>query len=282
MLAMRMTFLLSLCGLSLLAQAPPAAQPAKPPKPVAAKPKPVAAPAVTTAKPGDPREPGLYGVLETSMGSLKFVLYEKAAPVTVRNFVDLALGRKLWFDEKVKTKVKRPLYPGTIFHRVMPAFMIQVGDPTGSGAGDVGFTVPDEIHPDFKYDRPGRFGMANAGPNTNSSQFFITEVPTPWLDGKHTIFGQVTENQDLVNQIARVPRNQSDNRPNTPVTLVRITFERVGPVPANAPEGAAPPMKKAVPAVKQTTTAPATKAPATKAPATKAPATKAPAAPTKK
>lgn len=209
------------------------------------------------------------------MGTLKFVLYEKAAPLTVRNFVELSLGRKLWFDEKVKAKVKRPLYPGTIFHRVLAGFMIQVGDPTGSGAGDVGFTVPDEIHPDYKYDRPGRFGMANAGANTNSSQFFITEVPTPHLDGKHTIFGQVTENQDLVNQIARVPRD-GEGRPNTPVKLVKITFERVGPVPPNAPEGGAPPpVKKAVPAVKKTVTTPATKAPVTKAPATKAPATKA-------
>ncbi len=255
-------------GVSLFAQAPPVAQPVKPP---------VAPAAPAAGAVADSREPGLYGTLDTSMGTLKFVLYEKAAPVTVRNFVELALGRKLWLDEKTKTKVKRPLYAGTIFHRVMSGFMIQGGDPTGSGAGDVGFTVPDEFHPDYKFDRPGRFGMANSGPNTNSSQFFITEVPTPWLDGKHTIFGQVTDNQALVSQIARVPRD-AENRPNTPVKLVKITFERVGPVPPNAPEGA-PPAKKGAPAVKKSTTAPATKAPATKAPVTKAPATKAPVTP---
>jgi cyclophilin family peptidyl-prolyl cis-trans isomerase len=124
----------------------------------------------------------------------------------------------------------------------------------------VGFTVPDEFHPDYTYDRPGRLGAANSGPNTNSSQFFITEVPTPHLDGRHTIFGQVTENAELIGQIARVPRDPESNRPNAPVKIVRITFERVGPAPANAPEGTAPrqaPRKSSAPAKKSA--APATK-----------------------
>ena len=193
----------------------------------------------------------MYGTLVTSMGSLKFVLYEKIAPQTVRAFVELSLGRKQWFDESVNQMVKRPLYPGVTFHRVIPGFMIQAGDPTGSGAGNVGFTVPDEFSPDYKYDRPGRMGAANAGPNTNSSQFFITEVPTPHLDGRHTIFGQVTDNVELVGQIARVPTGDG-NKPVTPVKTVRITFERIGPVPPNAPEG---PSRRPAPAKK--TAAPA-------------------------
>ncbi|MBS1825341.1 MAG: peptidylprolyl isomerase [Acidobacteria bacterium] len=211
----------------------------------------------------------------TSMGTLKFELFEKVAPQTVRTFVELSLGRKQWFDENVNQMVRRPLYPGVTFHRVIPGFMIQAGDPTGSGAGNVGFSVPDEFSPDLKYDRPGRFGAANIGqPNTNSSQFFITEVPTPHLDGKHSIFGQVTENVELVGQIARVPTG-AQNKPATPVKIVKITFERVGPAPPNAPEGA--PVRRPVPA-KKTPAATPTKKAATPAAATKAPA----AAPTKK
>src|SRR5262249_55627153 len=160
---------------------------------------------------------GLYGNMETTMGTIKFVLYEKIAPLSVRNFVELCQGRKQWFDESVNQMIRKPLIPGTTFHRVIPGFMIQAGDPTGSGAGNVGFTVPDEFNPDYKFDRPGRLGMANIGqPNTNGSQFFITEVPTPHLDGRHTVFGQVTENQDLVNKIARVPVGAND-KPMTPI-----------------------------------------------------------------
>lgn len=218
-------------------QAPTKTASPKPATPKPATPKPAApATAAPAPKPAEAREPGLYGELVTSMGSLKFVLYEKIAPQTVRSFVELSQGRKQWFDENVNEMVRRPLYPGVIFHRVIPGFMIQAGDPTGSGSGNVGFTIPDEIHPDYKFDRPGRLGAANAGPNTNSSQFFITEVPTPHLDGSYTLFGQVTENVELVGQIARVPRDPA-NKPNSPVKIVRITFERVGPVPPNPPEG---------------------------------------------
>ncbi|MFN7936640.1 MAG: peptidylprolyl isomerase [Bryobacteraceae bacterium] len=284
---MRTIVALAFCALPLFSQAtksaaPPKAAPAKPatatpavPKPAAPKPAVAKPAAAAEPKPVDNRAPGLYGTMVTTMGTLKFELYEKVAPQTVRTFVELSLGRKQWFDENVNQMVRRPLYPGVTFHRVIPGFMIQAGDPTGSGAGNVGFSVPDEFSPDLKYDRPGRFGAANIGqPNTNSSQFFITEVPTPHLDGRHSIFGQVTENVELVGQIARVPTG-AQNKPATPVKIVKITFERVGPVPPNAPEGA--PVRRAVPA-KKTSTATPTKKAAAPAAATKAPA----AAPTKK
>ena len=191
------------------------------------------------------------------MGRIAFQLYEKEAPLSVKNFVELAQGRKAWFDEKTNGMVRRPLYPGVTFHRVIPEFMIQTGDPTGTGMGNVHFTVPDEFatSAELKYDKPGRFGMANVGrPNTNSSQFFITVKPTPWLDGKHTIFGQVLEGQDVVDAISNVPRGEND-KPNTPVKITRIVFQRVGPKPPNAPEGGGPPAKKAAPAPKKATPA---------------------------
>lgn len=213
----------------------------RPPEPAPASPT-TAAPA-TPSEPGV-RPPGLYGTLETTMGVITFQLYEEQAPQSVRAFVELAQGRKPWLEEKTRRMVRRPLYPGLLFHRVLPNFMIQTGDPTGTGAGDVGFTLPDEFHPSLIFDRPGRFGMANVGrPNTNSSQFFITEVPTPWLDNKHTVFGQVIDGQDVVNAIARVPRGP-DDKPATPVKIVRIAFDRVGPKPPNAPESAIPPASK--------------------------------------
>lgn len=189
--------------------------------------------AQTGADPSQPapeREPGLYGRLETTMGTIVVKFYEKESPITVKNFVDLAQGRKAWRDPKTGQMVRRPLYNGVIFHRVIPGFMIQGGDPTGTGMGDPGFTIPDEFHPSLKFDRPGRLAMANAGPRTGNCQFFITEVPTPHLDGAHTIFGQVVEGQEVVNKIARVPRDAND-KPRTPVRITRVTIERVGPEP---------------------------------------------------
>ncbi|HVN06309.1 MAG TPA: peptidylprolyl isomerase [Bryobacteraceae bacterium] len=191
-----------------LAQTPPAAPPAAAP------------------------EPGLYATFNTSMGVIKVKLFEKEAPITVRNFVALARGYKAWKDPKTGQMVKRPLYNNTIFHRVIPQFMIQGGDPAGSGMGDVGFTIPDEFVPALKFDVPGRLAMANTGePHTGASQFFITEVPTPWLNGKHTIFGQVIEGQDLVPKITHVPANR-ENKPLTPVKLISVVIRRVGPPPA--------------------------------------------------
>ncbi|MGH9579017.1 MAG: peptidylprolyl isomerase, partial [Terriglobales bacterium] len=130
-------------------------------------------------------------VLGTSMGNLSCVLYDKEAPKTVANFMGLAEGTKEWTHPMTRAKKKGvPLYSGTIFHRVIPQFMIQGGDPRGDGTGDPGYSFEDEFVPTLRFDRPGRLAMANSGPNTNGSQFFITEAPTPHLNNRHTIFGQ--------------------------------------------------------------------------------------------
>lgn len=244
---------------ALLAQtaAQPPAKKAEAPKAPATKAAAPATKAADTAKPVEPAKParpnGLYGTMVTTMGTFKFELFEKQAPATVKNFIDLAKGRKQWKDPATRAMTSRPLYPGVTFHRVIPGFMVQTGDPTGTGAGDVGFNFDDEIAPDLAFDRPGRLGMATTGrPRSNSSQFFITEVPTPWLNGKHTIFGQVYEGVELVGKMARVPKNAED-KPATPIKIVSITFERVGPAPPNAPEGAPArpaPAKKAAPVTK--------------------------------
>ena len=188
---------------------------------------------LTPPPPGSPaREAGLYVRFETTMGNITAKLFEAEAPKTVKNFVDLAEGRKTFRDPATGQMVRRPLYNGVTFHRVIPGFMLQTGDPTGTGAYDAGFTIPDEFTPALRFDRPGRLGMANIGqPNTGSCQFFITEVPTPHLNNMHTIFGQVVEGQDLVPKIAKVPRDQND-KPRTPVRITRVVIERVGPPPA--------------------------------------------------
>jgi cyclophilin family peptidyl-prolyl cis-trans isomerase len=222
-------------------------------------PRPATPPAVASDKPAAPaapvRENGLYTTVYTSMGNITAKLYEKESPITVKNFMDLALGRKEWTDPKTGQRVKRPLYPGTIFHRVIPGFMIQGGDPTGTGMGGTD-TIPEEFDPSLSFDTPGKFGMAKASaPGTGSCQFFITEVPTPHLNGLHTVFAQVVEGQDVVEKIARVPRTGED-RPTTPVKILKITFQRVGPGAPIYP--AAPVRKPGTPAVKKTG-APATK-----------------------
>ena len=192
------------------------------------------------------RENGLYVRFETTMGNITAKLFEAEAPKNVKNFVDLAEGRKAFKDPATGQMVRRPLYNGVTFHRVIPGFMIQTGDPTGTGAYDAGFTVPDEFTPSLKFDQPGRLGVANIGEkNTGSCQFFITEVPTPHLNNLHTIFGQVIEGQDLVTKIANVPRDQN-NKPRTPVKITKVVIERVGPAPVvAAPPAPAP--KKGVP-----------------------------------
>lgn len=139
----------------------------------------------------------------TSLGTIGAVLYEDKAPRTVANFVGLATGSSAWIDPKTGGEVERPFYDGLVFHRVIPEFMIQFGCPLGRGTGGPGYRFADEFAPGLRHDRPGMLSMANAGPNTNGSQFFITEVPTPWLDGKHAIFGEVVEGLDLVATIAR-------------------------------------------------------------------------------
>ena len=144
----------------------------------------------------------LFATFQTSAGEIVVKLLPEKAPKTVENFVGLADGTKEWTDPNSNQKVKRPLYDGTVFHRVIPGFMIQGGDPLGTGYGGPGFRFADEIGPDNKFDRPGLLAMANAGPNTNGSQFFITEVPTPHLNRGHTIFGEVVKGQDLIAKIA--------------------------------------------------------------------------------
>ena len=233
----------------------------------AAAPKPAAEGAKPAADPAKPeREPGLYATITTSMGTIVAKLFETESPKTVKNFADLAMGRKLWTDPKTGQRTKRPLYNGLIFHRVIPGFMIQGGDPLGTGPGGTD-VIPDEFNPSLTFDRPGRFGMANAGPGTGSSQFFITEVPTPHLNGLHTIFAQVVEGQDVVDKIARAPRGAGD-KPTTAVRMVRVVVKREGPAPAKpATAKPKPTTPKAKPAA--TTAKPA----ATKPPATKPPAT---------
>jgi peptidyl-prolyl cis-trans isomerase A (cyclophilin A) len=182
---------------------------------------------VAFEEPGEP-EPGLYATLNTAAGRIVVKLFEKEAPETVKNFAGLACGAKEWTDPETKEKVKKPLYNGTIFHRVMPNFMIQGGDPAGTGNGGPGYSFADEINPDLKFDQPGRLAMANTGPNSNGSQFFITDGPTPHLNKAHTIFGQVVEGQQLVRQIASAPRDEQD-KPRAPVLLRSVRIHRVPP-----------------------------------------------------
>ena len=167
--------------------------------------------------------PGLYAVFDTSMGKITCQLFEKEAPKTVANFVGLAEGTKEWTDPKTGQKVKRHFYDGLIFHRVIPQFMIQSGDPTGTGMGSPGYQFEDEFNPNLKFDKPGQLAMANAGPNTNGSQFFITEVPTPHLNNRHTIFGQCIEGMDVVKRIATVPTGPMD-KPATDVVIKKLTI----------------------------------------------------------
>jgi peptidyl-prolyl cis-trans isomerase A (cyclophilin A) len=176
-------------------------------------------------------EPGLYATIDTSMGYITVKLFEKEAPLTVANFVGLARGTKAWTDPVTEQRVHLPLYNGTIFHRVIPGFMIQGGDPTGTGMGGTD-VIKDEFTPNLAFDRVGRLAMGNAGPGTGSCQFFITEVPTPHLNGLHTIFGQVVQGQEVVGRIARVPK--TGDKPITPILINAITFQRKPASPASA------------------------------------------------
>ena len=172
------------------------------------------------------RPAGTYAIFETSQGNIVIKLLEKEAPKTVENFVGLAEGTREFTNEKTGKKEKRPFYDGLVFHRVIPDFMIQGGCPHGSGMGGPGYKLADEFHPSLKHSKAGKLSMANSGPNTNGSQFFITVAPTPWLDNKHTIFGEVVEGQDVANKISALPRDRND-RPNTAVTLNHVKIERL-------------------------------------------------------
>ena len=167
----------------------------------------------------------LTATLRTNQGTVVVRLLPDHAPKTVRNFVELAEGGRQWTDPATGQATTGRLYDGTIFHRVIPGFMIQGGDPLGSGRGGPGYQFADEIHPDLRFDRPYLLAMANAGPGTNGSQFFITTVPTPWLNGKHTIFGEVIDGAGVVDKISRV-KTGSQDRPVEDVTLESVTVER--------------------------------------------------------
>ena len=173
------------------------------------------------------RQPGTYAVFNTSEGTIVCRLFEKDAPKTVANFTELAEGKREWTHPVNGKKSKDPLYNGTIFHRVIPQFMIQGGDPAGSGFGGPGYQFEDETKGSpHKFDKAGKLAMANAGPNTNGSQIFVTVAATDWLTGKHTIFGEVVEGYDVVEKISKVPRNRQD-KPNKDVVVETVMIERV-------------------------------------------------------
>ncbi len=209
---------------------PVAAQRRAPAKPHAASP---------SARP----VPGLYMTFETSMGAIHCQLFPKAAPIAVERITGLATGRLAYIDPHTnKRTVGKPFYNGLTFHRVIPGFMIQGGDALGNGEGQPGgpgFPFKNETHPWLKFDQPGRLALANAGPDTNGSQFFITEVPELRLDGGYTIFGQCRD-LNVVKAIARVPRNPGNNRPLTPVIIRRVIVRRIPAAPAHAPAASRP------------------------------------------
>lgn len=167
-----------------------------------------------------------FATLHTSQGDIKVELFPNHAPKTVRNFTGLATGEIEWTHPGTGRTSTDPLYQNVIFHRVIPNFMIQGGDPLGKGTGGPGYRFPDEIHPELAFTRPYLLAMANAGPNTNGSQFFITTAETPWLTGKHTIFGEVVSGQEVVDAIESVPTGAQD-RPRQDVVISSISIEQV-------------------------------------------------------
>jgi peptidyl-prolyl cis-trans isomerase A (cyclophilin A) len=173
------------------------------------------------------RQPGTYATFDTSEGQIVCRLFEKEAPKTVQNFIELAEGKRNWQDRVSGKKGPGPLYNGTVFHRVIPNFMIQGGDPSGTGMGGPGYQFEDETKGSpHKFDKPGKLAMANSGPNTNGSQFFITVAATDWLTGKHTIFGEVVDGQDVVDKITTLPRGAQD-RPKKDIAINAVKVERV-------------------------------------------------------
>ena len=171
--------------------------------------------------------PGTYAVFSTTEGKITVRLFEADAPITVKNFLDLAEGSREWTHPTTHEKSTKKLYDGTIFHRVIPDFMIQGGDPTGTGMGGPGYRFQDETKGSpHSFDKAGKLAMANAGPGTNGSQFFLTVAPTPWLTGNHTIFGEVVEGQELVVKISKLPTGAQD-KPRKDVVLESVTIERI-------------------------------------------------------
>lgn len=167
----------------------------------------------------------VFARFATTQGNFKVRLFEEEAPRTVENFVGLSEGTKEWTDPRTNARVKQPYYDGGIFHRVIDGFMIQGGDPLGQGIGGPGYTFADEFHPRLRHNKAGILSMANRGPNTNGGQFFITLAPTPHLDDRHSVFGEVVEGMDVVRAIGSTPTGERD-RPLTDVVIKSITIER--------------------------------------------------------
>ncbi|MGW1468420.1 peptidylprolyl isomerase [Streptomyces sp. NPDC002308] len=169
----------------------------------------------------------LYATLKTNQGDIEIRLLPNHAPKTVRNFVDLATGEREWIDPNTSHPSSAPLYDGTLFHRVIEGFMIQGGDPLGNGSGGPGYKFADEFHPDLAFTKPYLLAMANAGPGTNGSQFFITLAPTTWLTGKHTIFGEVTNDasKKVVDAIGTATTNPRNDRPVQDVVVEQVVVE---------------------------------------------------------
>jgi len=162
----------------------------------------------------------------TSEGNFTARLFEAETPNTVANFTGLADGSKEWTDPRSGQRVKQPYYNGTVFHRVIADFMIQGGDPLGQGTGGPGYNFGDEFRPTLRHSKAGILSMANRGPNTNGGQFFITLVPTPWLDDKHSIFGEIVEGMDVVEKIGKTPTSKPGDRPLKPITIQSVTIEK--------------------------------------------------------
>jgi peptidyl-prolyl cis-trans isomerase A (cyclophilin A) len=204
--------------------APPAATPAPSSEKPSAE-KPVSEPATppASAKHG----PGVYARIATNHGEMLARLFDKEAPKTVENFVMLAEGKKQWMNPRSRSMVRRPYYNNLTFHRIIPRFMIQGGDPEGTGMGGPGFTFADEFHPKLRHGKAGILSMANAGPNTNGGQFFITLAPTPHLNDRHSVFGELVEGTDTLMAIGKVPTGAND-KPVEAVVIKTIKIERVG------------------------------------------------------
>ena len=169
--------------------------------------------------------PGVYAQFVTSEGNFTVRLFDQEVPKTVENFVGLAEGTKQWTDPKTNQKVTRPYYDGVIFHRVIDGFMVQSGDPLGQGIGGPGYTFGDEFHPRLRHNKAGILSMANRGPNTNGGQFFITLAPTPHLDDRHAVFGEVVDGMDVVSTIGRTQTGDRD-RPVKDIVIKKVTIER--------------------------------------------------------
>ena len=167
-----------------------------------------------------------YAHFTTSEGAFTAKLFDAETPNTVANFTGLAEGSKEWTDPRSGQRVKQPYFNGTIFHRVIADFMIQGGDPLGQGTGGPGYNFNDEFHPKLRHSKAGILSMANRGPNTNGGQFFITLVPTPWLDDKHSVFGEIVEGMDVVKKIGATPTSKPGDRPLKPITIEKVTIEK--------------------------------------------------------